>query len=232
MLRVVAGERPARPEAMSDELWGLVTAAWAQNFQDRPAIDDVIASMKVLVAPKKYKFTLPPIPPPGPDDGLRAIVLYDYEVWQAHSTDVCITQRSLGRNAPTRGHSPQEGRDHHADYRSRRRLVDRQWSWWEGAFPGYGISSLHRREANSFPVQRARLKSLTKVLVNYHSMMALWTVSAPWHCGPTQCGPPFLSHIFLIVHPLSIGRDRKRADSRKRGCHQAGQQVLSRLVDR
>ncbi|KAJ7778478.1 kinase-like domain-containing protein [Mycena metata] len=70
MLRVVAGERPARPEAMSDELWGLVTAAWAQNFQDRPAIDDVIASMKVLVAPKKYKFTLPPIPPPGPDDGL------------------------------------------------------------------------------------------------------------------------------------------------------------------
>ncbi|KAJ7041217.1 kinase-like domain-containing protein [Mycena alexandri] len=120
MLRVVAGERPARPEVMSDELWGLVTAAWAQKFQDRPGVDDVIESMKVLVAPKKYKFTLPSIPPAGPDDGLRAVVLYDYEVWQAHLTDVCNTQRSIGSSASTGGHSPQEGRDHQADYSSRR----------------------------------------------------------------------------------------------------------------
>ncbi|KAJ7147360.1 kinase-like domain-containing protein [Mycena filopes] len=77
MLRVVAGERPPRPEAMSDELWGLVTAAWAQNFKDRPGINDIVESMKVLVTPKTHKYTLPPIPRAGPNDGVRAIALYD-----------------------------------------------------------------------------------------------------------------------------------------------------------
>jgi hypothetical protein len=46
MLKVVAGERPARPEAMSDPLWELVTAAWAQNFRDRPDVEKIIESMR------------------------------------------------------------------------------------------------------------------------------------------------------------------------------------------
>jgi hypothetical protein len=46
MLKVVAGERPARPEAMSDPLWELVGAAWAQNFRDRPDVDKIIESMR------------------------------------------------------------------------------------------------------------------------------------------------------------------------------------------
>jgi hypothetical protein len=47
ILKVIAGERPARPDtAMSDDLWELVTAAWAQNFCDRPDIDTIIGSMR------------------------------------------------------------------------------------------------------------------------------------------------------------------------------------------
>ncbi|KAF7341491.1 Adenylate cyclase [Mycena venus] len=46
ILKVIAGERPARPESMSDDLWALVTAAWAQNFCDRPDIKMIIGSMR------------------------------------------------------------------------------------------------------------------------------------------------------------------------------------------
>ncbi|KAJ7729367.1 kinase-like domain-containing protein [Mycena olivaceomarginata] len=47
ILKVIAGERPARPDtAMSDDLWELVTAVWAQNFCDRPDIDTIIGSMR------------------------------------------------------------------------------------------------------------------------------------------------------------------------------------------
>ncbi|KAJ6524483.1 kinase-like domain-containing protein [Mycena capillaripes] len=49
MLKVVAGERPARPAAMSDKLWELLTAAWAQQFLDRPDITQIIESMKALL---------------------------------------------------------------------------------------------------------------------------------------------------------------------------------------
>ncbi|KAJ6542653.1 kinase-like domain-containing protein, partial [Mycena capillaripes] len=46
MLKVIAGERPIRPAAMSDNLWELVTAAWAQNFGDRPDLGAIIESLR------------------------------------------------------------------------------------------------------------------------------------------------------------------------------------------
>ncbi|KAJ7463489.1 kinase-like domain-containing protein, partial [Mycena galericulata] len=47
MFKVIAGERPGRPDtSMSDDLWALVTAAWAQNFRDRPDIKAIIASIR------------------------------------------------------------------------------------------------------------------------------------------------------------------------------------------
>ncbi|KAJ6542649.1 kinase-like domain-containing protein [Mycena capillaripes] len=49
MLKVVTGERPARPAPMSDNLWQLVTAAWAQNFLDRPGLEAIIDSMRMLL---------------------------------------------------------------------------------------------------------------------------------------------------------------------------------------
>ncbi|KAJ7682931.1 kinase-like domain-containing protein, partial [Mycena rosella] len=49
MLKVIAGERPARPyPSMSDGLWNLITAAWAQNFRDRPNIQTIIEHMRTL----------------------------------------------------------------------------------------------------------------------------------------------------------------------------------------
>ncbi|KAJ7906488.1 kinase-like domain-containing protein, partial [Mycena leptocephala] len=42
MLRVIQGERAPRPMAMSEELWHLVTAAWAANSQTRPTIDHIV----------------------------------------------------------------------------------------------------------------------------------------------------------------------------------------------
>ncbi|KAJ7682925.1 kinase-like domain-containing protein [Mycena rosella] len=51
MLKVIAGERPARPDgSMSDGLWSLVTTAWAQNFRDRPNIKTIVESMRTLNA--------------------------------------------------------------------------------------------------------------------------------------------------------------------------------------
>ncbi|KAJ7264461.1 kinase-like domain-containing protein [Mycena haematopus] len=41
MLAVIAGERPARSAGMSDHLWGLVTAAWAQEYVDRPDVKEI-----------------------------------------------------------------------------------------------------------------------------------------------------------------------------------------------
>ncbi|KAJ6542648.1 kinase-like domain-containing protein [Mycena capillaripes] len=52
MLKVVAGERPAQPATMSDNLWQLVTAAWAQIFLDRPGLEAIIESMRMLLKPK------------------------------------------------------------------------------------------------------------------------------------------------------------------------------------
>ncbi|KAJ6558076.1 kinase-like domain-containing protein [Mycena capillaripes] len=50
ILKVIAGERPARPDTfMSDDLWALVKAAWAQNFYDRPDIETIIKSMQTIV---------------------------------------------------------------------------------------------------------------------------------------------------------------------------------------
>ncbi|KAJ7113128.1 kinase-like domain-containing protein [Mycena epipterygia] len=47
MLRVIAGERPARPDtSMSDDLWELITAAWAQQPRDRPNTETIIATLK------------------------------------------------------------------------------------------------------------------------------------------------------------------------------------------
>ncbi|KAJ7631920.1 kinase-like domain-containing protein [Mycena polygramma] len=52
MLKVRDGERPARPAAMSDTLWELVTAAWAPGITDRPRIEKIIESMKMISDPK------------------------------------------------------------------------------------------------------------------------------------------------------------------------------------
>ncbi|KAJ6459915.1 kinase-like domain-containing protein [Mycena sanguinolenta] len=47
IFKVTAGERPARPDtSMSDDLWALVTAAWAQSFRDRPDITMIIGRMR------------------------------------------------------------------------------------------------------------------------------------------------------------------------------------------
>ncbi|KAJ7106274.1 kinase-like domain-containing protein, partial [Mycena epipterygia] len=48
LLKVIAGERPARPDtSMSHDLWALVTASWAQEIRDRPGIETIIRSMRV-----------------------------------------------------------------------------------------------------------------------------------------------------------------------------------------
>ncbi|KAF8130905.1 kinase-like domain-containing protein [Mycena galopus ATCC 62051] len=52
MLKVIAGERPSRPESMSDDLWDLITAAWAQNFRERPGTEKIIESLTTLLNPK------------------------------------------------------------------------------------------------------------------------------------------------------------------------------------
>jgi serine/threonine protein kinase len=47
IFNVIKGQRPVRPKAsMSDDLWELVTAAWAQNFCDRPKIETIIGRMR------------------------------------------------------------------------------------------------------------------------------------------------------------------------------------------
>ncbi|KAJ7459289.1 kinase-like domain-containing protein, partial [Mycena latifolia] len=42
MHMVIAGTRPAKPEGISEELWGIVTAAWQPDFRARPSISDII----------------------------------------------------------------------------------------------------------------------------------------------------------------------------------------------
>ncbi|KAJ7107522.1 kinase-like domain-containing protein, partial [Mycena epipterygia] len=44
MLRVIKGERPPRPAAISEELWQLVTTAWAADSHSRPTIRDIISA--------------------------------------------------------------------------------------------------------------------------------------------------------------------------------------------
>ncbi|KAF8183782.1 kinase-like domain-containing protein [Mycena galopus ATCC 62051] len=46
MLKVIAGERPSRPACMTDNLWDLVTTAWAQSLHDRPGMQQIIESMR------------------------------------------------------------------------------------------------------------------------------------------------------------------------------------------
>ncbi|KAJ7742147.1 hypothetical protein DFH07DRAFT_44310 [Mycena maculata] len=47
IFKVIAGERPERPEtSMSHDLWALVTAAWAQRFSDRPDIETIIGRLR------------------------------------------------------------------------------------------------------------------------------------------------------------------------------------------
>ncbi|KAJ7737947.1 kinase-like domain-containing protein [Mycena metata] len=40
--RVIAGERPEQPDTMSDEMWYLVTAAWAPDFRQRPDMSQIV----------------------------------------------------------------------------------------------------------------------------------------------------------------------------------------------
>ncbi|KAJ7742169.1 kinase-like domain-containing protein, partial [Mycena maculata] len=43
IFKVIAGERPARPEtSMPPNLWALVTAAWVERFRDRPDIETIV----------------------------------------------------------------------------------------------------------------------------------------------------------------------------------------------
>ncbi|KAJ7082143.1 kinase-like domain-containing protein, partial [Mycena epipterygia] len=44
MLRVLQGDRPQRPAQMSQELWRLVTAAWAADFHARPTIYYIVSA--------------------------------------------------------------------------------------------------------------------------------------------------------------------------------------------
>ncbi|KAJ7137077.1 hypothetical protein C8R44DRAFT_607925 [Mycena epipterygia] len=43
MLRVLEGERSPRPAEMLEELWNLVTAAWATDSKTRPKIHDIVS---------------------------------------------------------------------------------------------------------------------------------------------------------------------------------------------
>ncbi|KAJ7455426.1 kinase-like domain-containing protein [Mycena latifolia] len=45
LIKVSNGERPARPESMSDVLWAVVTKAWAQDFHDRPNIHTIATTL-------------------------------------------------------------------------------------------------------------------------------------------------------------------------------------------
>jgi hypothetical protein len=42
MLKIIAGQRPARPENMSDRIWVVVNAAWAGDFRQRPDTSRII----------------------------------------------------------------------------------------------------------------------------------------------------------------------------------------------
>ncbi|KAJ7779672.1 kinase-like domain-containing protein [Mycena metata] len=44
--RVIAGERPERPDTMSDGMWYLVTAAWAPDFRQRPDMSQIVWSLQ------------------------------------------------------------------------------------------------------------------------------------------------------------------------------------------
>ncbi|KAJ7924652.1 hypothetical protein B0H13DRAFT_2315167 [Mycena leptocephala] len=46
MFKILAGERPERPKAMSDGMWDLVNAAWAEDFRKRPNTAQVIWSLE------------------------------------------------------------------------------------------------------------------------------------------------------------------------------------------
>jgi len=47
MLRVIQGERPARPEeaielGLTDDLWELIRSAWAQDAEHRPPVEKIV----------------------------------------------------------------------------------------------------------------------------------------------------------------------------------------------
>ncbi|KAF7349828.1 Kinase-like protein [Mycena venus] len=46
MFKVLAGERPERPETMSDPMWYLVNAAWAEEFRERPNTTLIVWSLE------------------------------------------------------------------------------------------------------------------------------------------------------------------------------------------
>jgi hypothetical protein len=46
MFKIIAGQRPARPENMSDRIWVVVNAAWAADFQQRPDTSRIISSLE------------------------------------------------------------------------------------------------------------------------------------------------------------------------------------------
>ncbi|KAJ7493663.1 kinase-like domain-containing protein [Mycena latifolia] len=45
ILAIIAGERPAQPQTMSEDLWKLVTAAWVPDFRARPATSDILGAL-------------------------------------------------------------------------------------------------------------------------------------------------------------------------------------------
>ncbi|KAJ6502738.1 kinase-like domain-containing protein [Mycena vitilis] len=46
MFKVLAGERPERPDSMSDAMWYIITAAWAEDFRQRPNTSHIIFALK------------------------------------------------------------------------------------------------------------------------------------------------------------------------------------------
>ncbi|KAJ7034332.1 kinase-like domain-containing protein [Mycena alexandri] len=55
LLNVHSGKRPARPDtSMSDDLWALVTTAWAQNFLDRPSMKTISGIMRAAARLPKH----------------------------------------------------------------------------------------------------------------------------------------------------------------------------------
>jgi hypothetical protein len=57
MLKVVHGERPPRPNNMLDQLWLTVEMCWAQQYTDRPKIDELLEAMTVLKEVCDFSFS-------------------------------------------------------------------------------------------------------------------------------------------------------------------------------
>ncbi|KAJ6504047.1 kinase-like domain-containing protein [Mycena vulgaris] len=58
ILKVIDGERPAKPPNMSNSLWTLVNAAWSNDWRSRPKTHEIISSLRVSTTVKSDNLTV------------------------------------------------------------------------------------------------------------------------------------------------------------------------------